>query len=100
MDRHILTVIQPAREAHAGLFTDLSIYPYSGTSSDLSKIPPILGESLFTVPEKNDQYKKVEDWPKYENTFCDFFLRICAILLYLFLAKNIIFPSRTVFDKN
>ena len=28
--------------ARGGLFTDLSIYPYGGTSADLSKIPPIL----------------------------------------------------------
>ena len=35
-------VIQPARDARGGLFTDWSIYPYGGTSADLSKIPPIL----------------------------------------------------------
>ena len=28
--------------ACVGLFTDLSLYPYGGTSADLSKIPPIL----------------------------------------------------------
>ena len=39
----IVTVIQPAREARGGLFTDLTIYLYGGTSADLSKIPPLLG---------------------------------------------------------
>ena len=53
--------IQPAREALGGLFTDLSIYPYGGTSADLSKIPSFLGESLFAFTGKNDQYKKIGD---------------------------------------
>ena len=36
--------IQPAQRprARSGLFTDLTIYPYGGTSANLSNIPPIL----------------------------------------------------------
>ena len=51
-------IIQPAR---GGLFTDLTIYLYGGTSANLSKIPSLLGESLFAFAGKNDQYKKVGD---------------------------------------
>ena len=56
-----LYFIQPAQppRARGGLFTDLTIYLYGGTSADLVKIPPFLGESLFAFPGKNDQYKKV-----------------------------------------
>ena len=31
-----------AKRACSGLFTDLTIYLYGGTSADLSKIPPLL----------------------------------------------------------
>ena len=36
--------------AHGGLFTDLSIYPYGGTSADLSKKPPILRGIIIYCP--------------------------------------------------
>ena len=42
--------------ARGGLFTDLIIYLYGGTSADLSKIPTFWGESLFAFTGKNDQY--------------------------------------------
>ena len=59
--------------ARSGLFTDLSIYPYGGTSADLSKIPQNLRGIVIYCPRKSDQSKKVGNLPIYENTFCKYF---------------------------
>ena len=44
--QYYLVFIYPTR-AQSGLFTDLSIYLYGGTSADLSKIPPFLEGIVF-----------------------------------------------------
>ena len=46
----VSTYIQPVREALGGLYTDLFLYPYGGTSPNLSKIPTILGGIVIYCP--------------------------------------------------
>ena len=47
--------------ARGGLFTDLTIYLYGGTSADLSKIPQFLRGIVVCFCRKNNQCKKVGD---------------------------------------